>query len=1090
MRMSFQPNPTQIRTSKKWLFMVALLVCALASPYAATDTTQTSASVVSSTTPTVTLNLSQGWNLIGTGGLQAFSVASYFSDSSKVISVWKWISNQSQWAFYAPSLSASALVNYTDSKGYESLDGVNGSDGIWVNAARSHSVTLPFNGAYKSVNHRGSLVNGWNLVAVGETDLLPVQFNNRLTQYTGSTPPTVGLDTINTVYQANITSLWAWDATKSNWFFYAPSLDRDQTLKGYTQSKGYADFASNNKTLGPGVGYWVNVPSTSYAVNTSNSTSSTSSTSTTTVASTTTTTVKAGTCTTLLGTNGDDIFNPMGFCHQELTLSPGNDTFNLGSAHNFQFNLAPVNFTPSSGASINLTTNTVTANGLQLKPRSINTGYGGTASLNFKDDISNYMMYFWSSPKDEYFIKDSGSVFWDVVPNSGTDTVISNGGFLGIDLFNFTNANITITGSSGTIKPDTNTTVNYQGVNGWDFWNGSYNITAAASNLSFTFWNNTNNSDFVHQYVRGGGSYQNFNLQTSKLVIHILDFNSTDKLSPNFLNNWGSTTITSDLIEQSLTLTNDINANTTTVSFTNNNSGNSGTYGVSSFVVNGIYTSYTINVDNSVSLNLKPQTINFSPPTAQNVGATLTLSATASSGLPVSYSTSTGSVCTLSGNSLSFIAAGTCSVKASQSGNSNYAAATNVIKTISVSLPTQTITFNAIDAQNVGSTLNLSATASSGLTVSYSVSTSTVCYLNDNTLNFVDTGTCTVKASQAGNNTYAAAANVSQSITVRPAVAKLAVSTLAGSGQNGYQNGLASAANFYSPFGVVTDADGNVYVADTNNLVIRKISTDGLVTTLAGSGQVGYSDGTGNSASFVYPISIAMDAAKNIYVGDRGNESGKVRKISPAGTVTTLAGTGSQGHQDGAGDQASFFGIEGVAVDVSGNVYVADRGNNKIRKISPNGFVSTFAGTGATGGTDGPVSSASFNMPRGLAMDTTGNLYVSDYGSGSIRKITSSGTVSTVASGFSMPLGIAIDAQGKLFVLDNSNKVFMVNASGQVSTFAGTGQTGAVNGTLLTSTFSGPVGLTISSTGDFYIAETGNNDIRKISAATAATTSQ
>ena len=1078
--------PAFIR-SKKWLAVGVLLLCASASQHAVSDTTTTTSTASTSSASTVTLSLNKGWNLIGTGGVQAFAVGNYFSDSSKVVSVWKWISNQSQWAFYAPSMSLSALVTYADSKGYAALDGVNGSDGFWVNAAQAHNVTLPFNGAYKAINHRGSLVSGWNLVADGETDLLPVQFNNRLTQYSGSTPPTVGLDTTTSVYQPNLTSLWAWDATHSNWFFYAPTLDRDQTLTAYTQSKGYADFASNNKTLGPGVGFWVNVPSSSTTGTTSISTSSTSSSSSTTVASTTTTTVKSGTCTQLLGTAGDDTFNPIGFCHQELTLSPGNNTFNLGLARNFQFNLSPVNFTPTTGASVNLTSNTVTANGLQLKPRSINNGYGGTDTINFADAVSNYMMYFWSSPKDDYFIKDSGSVYWDVAPNSGTDTVISNGGFLGIDLFNFSNANITITGSSGTIKPDDNTTVNYQGVNGWDFWNGSYNITAAASNLSFTFWNGTNNSNFVHQYVRGGGSYQNFYLQTSNLVLHILDFNSTDKLGPNFLSNWaGNNAITPDLIEQSISLTNDTSANTTTVSFTNSNSSNSGTYGVSSFVVNGIYTSYTINVDNTVSLNLTPQTITFSQPSAQTVGSTISLSATASSGLAVSYSTSTPSVCTLSGNTLSLVAAGTCSVKASQSGNSTYAAATNVTRTIAVSLPTQTITFNSIDAQTVGSSVNLSATASSGLPVSYSISTASVCYLSGTTLNFVQAGTCTVKASQSGDGAYAAAANVTQSITVSPVTESLMVSTLAGTGQSGYQNGAATSSNFYSPFGVVSDASGNVYVADTNNLVIRKISADGVVSTVAGSGQSGYLDGAGTAATFVYPISIAIDSLGNLYVGDRGNESGKIRKISPTGVVTTLAGTGAQGHQDGAGNQASFFSVEGVSVDAAGNVYVADRSNNKIRKVTPQGVVSTYAGTGGAGSTDGAAAVASFNMPRGLALDASGNLYVSDYGSGTVRKISVSGNVSTVASGFSSPMGIAIDALGKLYVLDNSNKVYVINTSGQVSTFAGTGRTGAVNGQLLTSTFSGPVGLHISSSGDFYIAETGNNDIRKISR-TAAT---
>ncbi len=890
------PNFTKIRRSKKWILVSILFVSVSLAQTAASDTTTTStASTV--TASTVTLSLNKGWNLIGTGGVQAFSVGNYFSDSSKVVSVWKWISNQSQWAFFAPSLSASALVTYADTKGYAALDGINGADGFWVNATQAHSVTLPFNGAYKAINHRASLVGGWNLVADGETGLMPVQFNNRLTQYSGSTPPTVGLDTTTSVYQANLTSLWAWDTVNSNWFFYAPSLDRDQTLTAYTQSKGYLDFASNNKTLGPGVGFWVNVPSASITNTTTISTTSTSSSSSTTsstVASTTTTTVKSGTCMQLLGTSGDDTFNPIGFCHQELTLSPGNNTFNLGLARNFQFNLSPVNFTPSTGASVNLTSNTVTANGLQLKPRSINNGYGGTDTINFADSVSNYMMYFWSSPKNDYFIKDAGTVYWDVVPNSGHDTIISNGGSLSIDLFDFVNTNITISGSSGTIKPDDNTTVDYIGVNAWDFWNGSYNITAAASNLAFTFWNNTNNSNFVHQYVRGGGSYQNFNLATSKLVVHILDFNSTNKLSANFLGNWGGNSITSDLIEQSITLANDTSANTTTVSFTNNNSSNSGTYGVSSFVVNGIYNSYTINVDNTVSLNLTPQTITFSQPSAQTVGATLSLSATASSGLTVSYSTSTGSVCTLSGTTLTFIASGTCSVKASQAGNSIYAAATNVTRSITVNSVPQTITFNQPPVQTVGSTYVLTATASSWLSVEYTTSTPSICTLSGSTLSFVAAGTCTVTASQSGSSVYAAAVGVSRSITVNSNYFDLNTQYSSTTNPNGSWSygetagwgGSFTAFSARSQFNlnngaVATTWIGTSPVAGTpiiahNPSTLAGCSTEFTAICLIGSGTI-FHPGYGNRVTtirFTVPTTGTYSVDASFWGADNGTQNG------------------------------------------------------------------------------------------------------------------------------------------------------------------------------------------------------------------------
>ena len=273
-------------------------------------TTTGSAAVASST---VNLNLNKGWNLIGTGGIQSFSVGDFFSNTSKITSVWKWISNQSQWAFYAPSLPRSDLQTYAASKGYAALDTLSGSDGFWVNASQAHSVSLPFSAPYTAVNHRGSLFNGWNLVADGESNLLPVQFNNRLTQYSGSTPPSVGLDTSTAVYQPNLISLWAWDSLNSNWFFYAPTLDRDQTLAAYNESKKYSDFAANNKTLGPGVGFWVNMPS-SQVPSTTAPTSSTSTTSTSTIVGTTTTTTAPKTgCRQLLGTPADDVFNPQGF---------------------------------------------------------------------------------------------------------------------------------------------------------------------------------------------------------------------------------------------------------------------------------------------------------------------------------------------------------------------------------------------------------------------------------------------------------------------------------------------------------------------------------------------------------------------------------------------------------------------------------------------------------------------------------------------------------------------------------------------------------------------------------------------------------
>jgi len=221
------------------------------------------------------------------------------------------------------------------------------------------------------------------------------------------------------------------------------------------------------------------------------------------------------------------------------------------------------------------------------------------------------------------------------------------------------------------------------------------------------------------------------------------------------------------------------------------------------------------------------------------------------------------------------------------------------------------------------------------------------------------------------------------------------IGTLAGSGTAGYVNGLWRTASFNSPTGVAADGSGNIYVADYGNNVIRKIVYTGgvfgwvqtaTVTTLAGSTTAGSSDGTGTSASFNKPYGVAVDAAGNVYVGDRGNHL--IRKITPAGVVTTLAGSGTAGFTDGTGTAASFNNPCHLTVDANGNIYVADFGNNAIREITPAGVVTTVAGTGTIGSTNGAASSATFYNPTGIAVDASGNLYVADGSNQLIRKIT------------------------------------------------------------------------------------------------------
>ncbi|RYY13838.1 MAG: hypothetical protein EOO36_15190, partial [Cytophagaceae bacterium] len=221
------------------------------------------------------------------------------------------------------------------------------------------------------------------------------------------------------------------------------------------------------------------------------------------------------------------------------------------------------------------------------------------------------------------------------------------------------------------------------------------------------------------------------------------------------------------------------------------------------------------------------------------------------------------------------------------------------------------------------------------------------------------------------------------------------VSTLAGNGTTGSANGAATVAQFSAPEGVAVDAQGNVYVADNGNSLIRKITPAGVVSTLAGNGTYGLVNGPGATASFSGPADVALDGQNNVYVADFDNNC--IRKITPAGVVSTFAGTSTAGLVDGPATTARFSNPNGLAIDAQGNVYVADYFNYAIRKITPAGVVSTVAGTGTRGYVDGAGNTAQFMGPEGLTINAQGTLFVADFGGGRIRKITPAGVVSTLA---------------------------------------------------------------------------------------------
>jgi sugar lactone lactonase YvrE len=313
----------------------------------------------------------------------------------------------------------------------------------------------------------------------------------------------------------------------------------------------------------------------------------------------------------------------------------------------------------------------------------------------------------------------------------------------------------------------------------------------------------------------------------------------------------------------------------------------------------------------------------------------------------------------------------------------------------------------------------------------------------------------------------------------------------------GSDDGMGTAAHFHTPVGLATDADGNLYIADQWNHEIRKASPAGLVTTVAGAVvKQGASDGLALEATFGPLMNgSALDGAGNVYVSD--NAAHIIRKITPEGQVTTLAGSASlRGSADGTGAAARFSSPTGIAADVAGNVYVADTGNALIRKIGPGGEVTTIAGTaGNHGYADGIGSSALFQSPTGITRDSAGNLFVTD--AGTIRKITPAGVVSTIAGAagtdganvdgigaaarFNRPFAITVDAGGNLYVADIwSYTIRKISPAGQVVTIAGNESGGYADGSGSAARFTYPTGIVVDSAGNLYVTDSGNSAVRKI----------
>jgi trimeric autotransporter adhesin len=342
-----------------------------------------------------------------------------------------------------------------------------------------------------------------------------------------------------------------------------------------------------------------------------------------------------------------------------------------------------------------------------------------------------------------------------------------------------------------------------------------------------------------------------------------------------------------------------------------------------------------------------------------------------------------------------------------------------------------------------------------------------------------------------------------------PSQAPGTITTLAGTGVAGFSGdgGLASKARLAFPFSVVVDAAGNVLIADTDNYRVRQVSPAGMISTVIGTGKDGFSgDGGPAIEARVLPWTLALGGAGSLFIGDWGV---RARKVSPDGLITTVAGSGKEGFSGDGGPatEARFSGLRLGAVDAAGNLFIADVNNHRIRKVSPEGIITTVAGSGPTGiakgvsaGDGGLATEARLNGPFRLALDRSGNLFFSEIGDFfgvnkgyRVRKVDANGIISTVAGsdkrGFTgdggpataarlnTPTGVAVDSAGNLFIGDEGNRrVRKVDSSGIISTVAGDGTTRyGVDGALATAAgVGGTTSLAVDAAGNLLI--TGTND--------------
>ncbi len=329
------------------------------------------------------------------------------------------------------------------------------------------------------------------------------------------------------------------------------------------------------------------------------------------------------------------------------------------------------------------------------------------------------------------------------------------------------------------------------------------------------------------------------------------------------------------------------------------------------------------------------------------------------------------------------------------------------------------------------------------------------------------------------------------------------ISTVAGNGLNSFSGDMwpATAAQMDAPQGVAVDASGNIYVADTANNVVRRVGLDGIISRFAGTGVAGFGgdNSAATGAQLNAPRGVAVDAAGNVYIADTLNS--RIRKVS-GGTITTVAGSGTPGFggDDGAAGSAQLNTPMGVAVDASGNLYIADLNNQRIRRVSAGGTITTVAGNGIQGygGDGGPATAAPLNLPQSVAVDARGMLYIADSGNNRVRRVTADGTISTIAGngqvGYSgdggqaanaqlgNPSGVAVDVAGSVFVSDGGTRVRRILPGGVIDTIAGSGTRGYTGdgGPAENAQLNQPTALALDTAGNVYVVDTGNNAVRRL----------